>query len=180
MGTCPFCNWRNDPTLKERVFYSDPEWFAFLSAPCHTRGHAIVAAQPQGIHCPNEIEQMPDSLGWVIKQLTLALLKYYREESADFLKDMLLVSLRGDIQHFHIHLIPLWQEEELRWRLETRHKRGRLMTFLGYLEARDVEQCREERMSRGLSESEQREEITKDLQEDVGKLREITGFNPDG
>jgi diadenosine tetraphosphate (Ap4A) HIT family hydrolase len=27
-------------------------------------------------------------------------------------KDILLASLRGDITHFHIHLVPLWPEDE--------------------------------------------------------------------
>jgi diadenosine tetraphosphate (Ap4A) HIT family hydrolase len=40
--SCPFCNIDN---LRDRVFYENNKWFAFLSAPFHTKGHAIVAEQ---------------------------------------------------------------------------------------------------------------------------------------
>lgn len=173
MKNCPFCNWPDVPDLRDRVFYHDRDWFAFLDAPYHTRGHVVVAAQRKGIHCPNEIEQVPVSLGPAITLLVSGLRKYCAELTGDALKDILIASLRGDIPHFHIHLIPLWRKEELKWRLDTGHERGRLMTFLGYLENRRDEHFRQERTREGWSEEEQRQEIAKRLQGEVKKLKEI-------
>jgi len=164
---CDFCNWRDVANLRDRVFYDDPEWFAFLDAPFHTHGHAVLTMQPDGIHCPRDIRQVPASLSTVISKIVKGFDEFYAP------RDILIASLRGHIPHIHFHLIPLWSCEEQEWRLESGHKRGGLMTFLGYLEARRDERFRRERIRRGWSQKKEREEIAKSLHHDVEKLNRI-------
>ncbi len=131
---CPFCKREK---LEDRVFYEDDNWIAFLAAPYHTNGHCILAAKPikrdRYPVCP-----IVDVVGWRILEhidaalvsVTDSLMKHYHP------KDILFSSVRGDINHFHCHLIPLWDNEEKIWRKEHLYERGHLLEYLGYLEKR--------------------------------------------
>jgi diadenosine tetraphosphate (Ap4A) HIT family hydrolase len=171
---CPFCK-REKP--KDRAFYEDDNWIAFLAAPYHTNGHCILAAKP------TEQDRYPicprvDVLGWEILEcfgtslVSVAgfLMKHYHP------KDILFSSVRGDINHFHCHLIPLWENEEALWRKEHLYKRGHLFEYLGYLEKRGDEAAKREREKMGWDTEQQRNAITKKLKPDVEALRRLTGY----
>lgn len=74
-------------------------------------------------------------------------------------KDVLLSSVRGDISHYHFHLIPLYEDQEKKWRKDRhQYERGHLMQFMGDLEKEANKQYEIERRREGLSEIEQRKE----------------------
>jgi diadenosine tetraphosphate (Ap4A) HIT family hydrolase len=93
-------------------------------------------------------------------------------------KDILLASLRGDITHFHIHLVPLWPEDEQWWRRVTGYKKGHLMEFLGSLEKRHNFLQLECEAKEKKDEEAQRGESTRQMAPEILKLREITGYRP--
>ena len=173
--SCPFCE--PDQWLLKRVFYDEDKWFAFLAAPYHTEGHSIVAAKPSEkdgtVVCPRV-----DALGWTIIKCfdsTLAnvagfLMKYFRP------KDILFASVRGDISHFHCHLIPLWDDEEKAWRRQKRYDRGHLLEYLGFLEKCGEERAVLERIENRWTVSEQRKEIANTLERHLQELRRLTGY----
>jgi diadenosine tetraphosphate (Ap4A) HIT family hydrolase len=108
---CPFCK---RGKLEDRVFYENDNWIAFLATPYHTSGHCIIAAKSTKKDgrpvCPRV-----EVLGWgildsfgiaALASVARFLIKHYKP------KDILFSSVRGDINHFHCHLIPLWDHEE--------------------------------------------------------------------
>lgn len=171
--SCPFCI--PEQTVS-RVFYEDVRWKAFLAAPYHTRGHTILALKSECSVCPKV-----NLLGWGILQclgtslgaVASYLINYYKP------KDILFASVRGDIQHFHCHLLPLWETEEAKWRHRMKDKgyeKGHLIEFIGYLEKCGDEAAKREREKEGWDHERQRAEITKKLKPDVEALRQLTGY----
>jgi diadenosine tetraphosphate (Ap4A) HIT family hydrolase len=94
-------------------------------------------------------------------------------------KDILFSSLRGDVTHFHVHLIPLWAYEEDSWRKDKGdgYKTGHLMEFLGNLEKQGNEVAACERKTRQITEDEQRREIAEALKPEVEELRKLAGYS---
>lgn len=168
---CPFCykNGKLSKDTEDRVFFRNEKWFALLAAPYYTRGHTILAAvcnDPS--HCPQKM--IFDEIDVVFKDLTKALHNHYKP------KDILFASLRGNVKHFHIHFIPLWEMEEIEWRTEKLYEKGHLFEFLGDIEKRGVAHSMQERIKEGWSQEEQSIHIAKQLSRDVNKLRDITGY----
>jgi diadenosine tetraphosphate (Ap4A) HIT family hydrolase len=177
---CPFCHYKG---LKPRIFYDDKvNWIGFLAAPYHTEGHTILAAYPQNC-CPNDFKKLLElsddywsnygaNLGIAIKTVSKAIMECYRP------KNVLFASLRGDIKHFHFHLVPLHEKEEKKWRSETLYEGGHLFEFLGYLEEKGDTEALQKRIQKGWDKKTQREVIVKRLKNEVEKLRNITGYQP--
>ncbi len=103
------------------------------------------------------------------------LLLYYSLKSKG-VKDILFASLRGKIKHFHLHLIPLWQEEEKKWRKEKQHEDGHLFEFCGDLESSGDLFYKKERYLKDWTKEEQIKENTKLLELHAKRLRKITGY----
>lgn len=167
---CPFCD-RNQ--IKDRIYYENSNWIAFLAAPYHTRGHSIIAAKKKGNECPRVKD-----LGWhiiryfdsAVADVAESLMKYYKP------KDILFASVRSDIAHLHCHLIPLWDDEEKAWRAQQRYDDpGHLLEYLGFLEKSGDKRAVFERITNGWTKEEQRKEITKTLKPYVEELRKLTG-----
>ncbi|MFH1081319.1 MAG: hypothetical protein V1766_13860 [Pseudomonadota bacterium] len=169
---CLFCI--RPSNILERIFYEDKKlgWFAFLNAPPHTRGHAIIAAIGQEDKCPLEFDQRIHNLGPALCDVVQAI----RECYVPHIKDVLFSSLRGEIKHFHLHLLPLWPDEEKRWREVTGYHDSHLMEFMGSLEKKH-DFLLLERAARGESEDRQHLESTQELTGDVQALRRITGYS---
>lgn len=170
--SCPFCDIHS---LKDRVFYENDKWFVFLAAPFHTKAHTIIAERPCCGVCPRvdrrgwgDLYGMGASLG----EVATALMKYYSP------KDILFSSVRGDIAHFHLHLIPLWAKEEDLWRKDKgeKYNKGHLLEFVGSLEKQGDQCAEEDRKNRGIGKEEQRREIGEKLKNEVKGLREVTGY----
>ncbi len=173
MKKCDFC--LRSGGLPDRVFYETTWWFAFVSAPPHAKGHSILAARPRKGECPQGInKKVLSGLGMALHDVTEAIRKCYDPAP----KDILLASLRGDITHFHIHLVPLWAEDEQSWRRVTGYKNGHLMEFLGSLERRHNFSLLECEAKDGKDEETQRSESTRQMKAEIQKLREITGYRP--
>lgn len=170
---CSFCD--RPANLQDRIFYESKElsWFAFLNAPPHTRGHAIVAAIGQKEKCPQEFNpQILYGLGTALCDVVQAI----RECYTPHIKDVLFSSLRGDVKHFHLHLLPLWPEEEKRWREVTGYRDSHLMEFMGSLEKKHDFLLLEREARAAESEATQRLESTEELSGDIQALRRITGY----
>jgi len=182
--SCPFCNTKD---LSKRIFYYQKndnknnknknfKFFAFLAAPPHTRGHTILAVySPSEKECPRKLNSMTlsrlDGLGNALGDVIKVLKVHYDP------KDILLASLRGDVKHFHIHLIPLDKNEESEWRKGTGYENSHLMEFIGALEKKG--NYRELRLeTNGVKVKQQRANFEKDRKtiEDVKKLRNIAGY----
>ena len=175
--SCPFCNTKE---LSKRIFYCQKNddndthynYYPFLAAPPHTRGHAILAVLSPSKKCPRQLNittlsRLGNALSDVIK-----VLKVHYDP-----KDILLASLRGDVKHFHIHLIPLDKNEESEWRKVTGYKNSHLMEFIGTLEKRG--NYRELRLEAdGVKVKQQRSNFEKDRKmiEDIKKLRNLAGY----
>ena len=173
MKTCDFC--LRSGCIPDRVFYETDRWFAFVSAPPHANGHTILAAQPYKGKCPQEMSKdVLSGLDLALNEVTEAIRKCYHPAP----KDILLASLRGDITHFHIHLVPLWPEDEQSWRRITGYKKGQLMEFLGSLEKRLTFLMLERGAKEGKDEETQRRESTRQMAPEIEKLRVITGYLP--
>ena len=171
---CDFCN-RPD-NLQDRIFYEDNGlgWFAFLAAPPHTSGHTILAVISQEGKCPQDFEaQTLHGLGTAL----CAVVQAIRECYAPHIKDVLFASLRGDVKHFHLHLLPLWPEEEKGWREVTGYHDSHLMEFIGSLEKKQNFLVRECVAKKGKSEERQRLESTIELSGEIQALRRITGYS---
>lgn len=170
---CPFCNLEK---LDRRIFYNQGNWVGFLAAQYHTKGHTILAAHPK-YGCPKTSEKLHDecwkTLGVAIKTVVDSLMKYYKSKGV---KDILFASLRGKIKHFHLHLIPLWQEEEKKWRKEKQHEDGHLFEFCGDLESSGDLFYKKERYLKDWTKEEQIKENTKLLELHAKRLRKITGY----
>jgi diadenosine tetraphosphate (Ap4A) HIT family hydrolase len=100
-------------------------------------------------------------------------MKYYNP------KDILFSSLRGSIAHFHVHLFPLWPQEEDSWRKEKGlgYEKGHLLEFLGEQEKKAAEAANTDRLTRKITEGLQRQEITERLKPVVEDLRNLTGYS---
>ncbi|MBN1615442.1 MAG: hypothetical protein JW950_13330 [Deltaproteobacteria bacterium] len=109
-------------------------------------------------------------VGTALTEVARALKKHFNP------KDILFSSLRGDIKHFHFHVIPLWLELEREWRRQTLYEKGHLHEFLGYLEKSAYVTNMMERIDHGWDLDEQRSHITRRLSSDVKSLRRITGY----
>ena len=172
---CPFCN-VNDVWMEKRIFYRDKNWYAFLAAPFHTRGHTILAALSKNYKCPKEFsEEVFGGLSTAILKTIKIMKKCYSA------RDILLSSLRGSEPHFHFHLVPLWEHEEKEWRDKKRYKGefkdrerykdGNLMEFLGDLEETANKREEIQREKEGWTVEEQRHKIIISLGPEVQKLR---------
>jgi diadenosine tetraphosphate (Ap4A) HIT family hydrolase len=169
---CPFCN--RPSNLLDRVFYenNDAGWFAFLNAPPHTSGHAILAALNRDGQCPQGFTpEILKGVDTALSEVAQAII----ECNVPHIKNVLLASLRGDIKHFHFHLLPLWPKEEKRWREVTGYRDSHLMEFIGSLEKRH-DFLLLERASKGKKEEEQRLESTRELLGEIQALRRVTGY----
>jgi diadenosine tetraphosphate (Ap4A) HIT family hydrolase len=160
--------------MERRIFYRDKNWYAFLAAPFHTKGHTILAAIRKGSKCPKEpSEEVLGGLSIALVKTINLIKKCYQP------KDVLLSSLRGSESHFHFHLVPLWEHEEKDWRdkqkCQEQYKKGHLMEFLGFLEKTISKKVETER-KKGSSEEEQRKKIIILLRPEVEKLRATAGF----
>jgi diadenosine tetraphosphate (Ap4A) HIT family hydrolase len=171
---CPFCDFRGDE-MKKRIFYRDEDWFAILAAPGHNRGHVLLTAVRKTSDCPTEpslevFSGLPKALWKAIQ----AVKTVYQP------KNVLLSSLRGSENHFHFHLVPLYEGEEKAWRNSQKDKEGyrngHLMEFLGYLEKQGDERAKEERRKSGLSEEQQRTKIVASQKPEIEKLRLAAGY----
>ena len=182
--SCPFCNTKD---LRRRIFYyqkNDNEseksknfkFFAFLAAPPHTRGHTIIAVYSVSEkECPRKLNNITLSrlgrLGNALSDVIKVLKMHYTP------KDILFASLRGDVKHFHIHLIPLDKNEESEWRKVTGYENGNLMEFIGALEKKgNYKELRLE--ANGVKVKQRRANFEKDRKtiEDVKKLRTLAGY----
>jgi len=173
MKECEFC--LRSGCIPDRVFYETDCWFAFVSAPPHAKGHTIIAARPREGVCPQEMSKgILSGLDVALYEVTEAIRKCYDPEP----KDILLASLRGDITHFHFHLVPLWPEEEQRWRRVTGYKKGHLMEFLGSLEKRNDFLLLECEAKEEKDEETQRKGNTLQMAPEIQKMRDITGYRP--
>jgi diadenosine tetraphosphate (Ap4A) HIT family hydrolase len=81
---CPFCN---IDTLRDRIFYENDKWIAFLAAPFHKKGHSIISEKPCCSVCPQV-----DRRGWgdlhcfgsSIGEVTTAIAKHYNPKDILF------------------------------------------------------------------------------------------------
>jgi diadenosine tetraphosphate (Ap4A) HIT family hydrolase len=168
---CDFCSRVGD--FPDRIFYESKKWFAFLTAPPHTKGHTVLAAQPHCGKCPQDMnEDVLHGLEISLFEVTQAIRQCYDPQP----KDILLASLRGDAGHFHIHLVPLWPEEEQYWRRVTGYKKAHLMEFLGALEKKHDFLMLEREAKDKKEPREQRADSTQQMKPEIQKLREITGY----
>ncbi len=173
--SCPFCI---SSELEPRSFYKNGNWLAFLAAPAHTRGHTILAAVGSQDKCPKNPDKVVLSgIGDALANVIQALKTHFKP------KDVLFASLRQALPHFHVHLIPLWKEQEANWRKskadQSVYGKGHLLEYLGILEQRGDLNAADERGINGWSEDEQRENTMRQPQFrcDVIKLRGITDYD---
>jgi len=173
---CDFCNTKK---LDKRIFYCQEDddsdkhkYFAFLAATPHTRGHTILAVFSPSRKCPRQLNittlsRLGDALSDVIKVINA----HYAP------KNILFASLRGDVKHIHIHLIPLYKDEESEWRKVTGYENSHLMEFIGTLEKKG--NYRELRLeAKGISIEQQRTEFEKDPKtaKDIKRLRNLARY----
>jgi diadenosine tetraphosphate (Ap4A) HIT family hydrolase len=161
---CVFCERK---PLEPRVFYDRFSWYAFLAAPPYAKGHTILAVKNSGTNCPTTLQhEHLKGLDVALADVVQTLLQHYRP------KDVLFASLRGKDPHVHCHLVPLWQEQEREWRVQSLHEKGHLFEFLGYTEKTAQSKAQHEKIERGWSEEDQLLE----LKPDVDALRVIAGY----
>lgn len=169
---CPFCD-KNK--IKDRIFYEKGGWIAFLDARPYVKGHTVLSAKRTGYNCPEDLvkdittDQL-ESLGKSLQKIFRVLKKVYAVEN------IAISSLRGNIKHFHFHLIPIHTEEEKKWRLKKQYKKGHLFEFLGDLEKIGVEQSSKQRIEKGWNENDQHQIITQKLQPEIKKLRKEISY----
>ncbi len=175
--SCPFCDTKD---LSKRIFYCQEndddkkhyKYFAFLDSLPHTRGHAILAVLSSSKRCPRQLNITTLSrLGNALSDVIKVLKAHYVP------KDILIASLRGDVKHVHIHLIPLYKNEENEWRKVTGYKNGHLMEFIGTLEKRGNYRVVRSQAN-GVKEKQQRAKFERNPKtiEDIKKLRNLAGF----
>ena len=167
--SCPFCTRPDD--LPDRIFYEDADtgWFAFLSAPPHTSGHTILAALPRDKNCPQAFEiKTLRGIDRALCDVVAAIKECY----APHIHDVLMASLRGDVRHFHLHLLPLWPEEEKQWRSVTGYPDSHFMEFMGALEKKHDFKLR----NSSKPEKGQRLASNKDMIGEINALRKITRY----
>jgi histidine triad (HIT) family protein len=164
---CPFCKIEK---IKDRIFYENKGWIAFLAAPPYTKGHTIFAVKKKIDKCPQDLLKDIDSehlksLGDSLKEIFRILKKVYKVDN------ITISSLRGNIQHFHFHLIPIHGIEEMKWRVEKGHKKGHLFEYLGYLEIKGFEKSEKQRIEKGWTKHYQRDVTTDTLRGEILSLR---------
>lgn len=168
---CPFCDTNK---IKDRIFYEKDGWIAFLAAPFYAKGHTLLSALKMSDKCPINLSDLTlrqlQELGVVLHDVSRAIKNIYKVEN------VLIASLRGNIVHFHLHLIPLHKEIEERWRKIKQYNKGHLFEFLGDLEKEEVLKILLERKQKGWDENVQRIEITKKLIPEIHKLRNETEY----
>jgi len=170
---CPFC--RRPDDLTKRIFYenNDTGWFAFLSLDPLAIGHAILAPIGRDGHCPQGFDpQTLQSLGSALCDVVRAI----RECYTPHIKEVLLASLRGDVKHFHLHLLPLWPKEEKRWREVTGYSDAHLLEFLGSLEKKQDFLLSERALKEGKPKEKVRLESMNRLSDEIQALCRITGY----
>jgi diadenosine tetraphosphate (Ap4A) HIT family hydrolase len=161
--SCAFCC---RAKVIRRLFYEDERWRAFLAAPYHVRGHTILAAVPRSTRCPRQLDERTlEGLSGALVSATEILNAHYGT------KDVLIASLRGDLRHFHFHLIPQWGHEEDVWWKVRGYDHGHLLAYLGDLESRGDHRALLERERRGWTGEKQRRRIERELAPDVAALR---------
>ena len=173
---CPFCDIKN---LNKRIFYCQEidgekhdRYFAFLDSLPHTRGHTILAVLSSSKRCPRQLNVTTLSrLGKALSDVIKVLRNHYPA------KDILIASLRGDVKHVHIHLIPLWKNEENEWRKVAGYKKGHLMEFIGALEKRGNDRTLRSQAN-GVKEKEQRAKFERNPKttKDIEELRKLARF----
>lgn len=169
---CPFCDKPKD--VRDCIFYEKQKrgWFAFLSAPPHIKGHAIIAAKERNGKCPQGFDKkVLEDLGIALFEVVEAMSEFYNFH----INDIIVASLRGNIRHFHFHLLPIWPEEEQRWRDVTGYKDSHLMEFIGSLEKRHDFEVSEVKNKDGKSEEDQRLDWIPKLSGEIMALKRITG-----
>jgi len=173
--SCIFCDRSDD--IPARIFYENKKagWYALLSSPPHTRGHAVLAAFNRVGRCPQQFDRkILATMGVALSDVVQAILKQYS------VKEVLLTSIRRDVRHFHVHLLPVWPAEEKRWRAVTGYAKSHLMEFIGSLEKRRDYLVSERAMKKGQSEDAQRRAITQKLLPEIQALRKLTRYKPEG
>ena len=123
--SCAFC--RRDRAFAARTFYETDRWFGFLAAPPNIRGHAILAVKSTGA-CPQTLDRETlRDLDAALGDITAILTAHYRP------KRVLFASLRAKDPHIHLHVFPVSEEDEQRWRQEKGegYETGRFFEFLG-------------------------------------------------
>lgn len=169
---CPFCLIDN-VWIRRRMFYRGVNWYAILAAPFHTKGHSILAAlPPKSRKCPTEPSaEVLNGLSTALVNTIRIINSYYKP------KDVLLSSLRGSEGHFHIHLIPLWENEEHTWRNRQTYnygesyRVGHLMEFLGYMEQTASSRDENERRTKHWDEETQRQHIIISLEQQIREIK---------
>ena len=163
---CVFCE-PND--LKERVYYDQESWYAFLASPPYVPGHSILSVKKLGDDCPEKLDAS------VLRGLDNAISEVVHIISQHFQpKDILIASLRGREQHVHFHLIPLWEDLEQEWRKKSKHPKGHLFEYLGTLEKHRQSGHKREREEKGWTKDEQREVFLPGLLPHVEELRKFS------
>ena len=166
--SCDFCD--RSP-IEPRVYYDRGNWYAFLASPPYARGHTGLAVKKTGKSCPTELAHANlMDLGDALGDVTQFLFERFKP------KDILFASLRGRHTHLHLHLIPLWQNDEDEWRQQSAHERGHLFEFLGHLEKTRQSDAEHQRDERGWSEEEQRRRLMPQLQSDINGLRALSSY----
>jgi diadenosine tetraphosphate (Ap4A) HIT family hydrolase len=172
---CFLCNVPKN--VRERVFYEDRNrrWFAFLSAPPHTKGHVILAALRRNGGCPKKFnEETLVGFDVALREVIEAMRKCYTGIKD---KHILLASLRGDTPHFHIHILPLWPREYSDWKKVTGYAGSHLMEFLGSLEKKhDFKQLEYKAEKGKRKENAQRRESTNKLTSKIKRLRQFAKY----
>ena len=149
--TCWMC--ARDEDANARTFYDREGWFAVLHVPPHARGHAVLArAATPGGRCPQALDEpVLHGLERALSNVVALLKQHYAGVT-----NVLVVSLRMKDPHVHIHLIPLWPQDEADWRQATGRAQGYIFAFLGDLEVAAAERARQERTRHGWSEAQLR------------------------
>ncbi|MGD2079928.1 MAG: hypothetical protein PVJ36_02195 [Nitrospirota bacterium] len=177
-GECPFCDY-DSKSIAKRVIYKNDGWVVFHAAPYWAEGHCIVSALKLKDDCPQELSDLDDktqleTLGGTLRKVSNGIKNVYKD-----VEDVAIASLRGNIPHFHLHLIPVHKKEETVWRNCKGWKNGHLFEFLGDLERKGFTKAIEERIEKCIWDEEiQREQITSKLEElgVIETLRKKLGF----
>jgi len=172
MSKCDFCNKKN---LIKRIFYEKYNWIGFHAAPYHVPGHTIVLPLKIYDKCPENLKDLTTEqlikMGIALNKISKAIKIIYKP------KDILFASVRGHIKHFHFHLIPLYEEDEKKWKKKKRYKDdGHLLEILGDLEKEGDARALKERIQKGWDGNRQRKESEKKLEGKIKLLGKVTGY----
>jgi diadenosine tetraphosphate (Ap4A) HIT family hydrolase len=162
---CPFCQCNAD--MKDRMFYERLNWFAILAAPPNMSGHVVLAVKGSDA-CPRA------PTAEVLRGIDVALADVMRIlQVHHHPKHILLSSLRVQDPHFHLHLFPVSEDAEQRWRegKGPEYKSGHFHEFLGDHERDAFRDLALERQTNGWSATEQRLAHTLKLVPHAAELR---------